>query len=97
MLLGVTVLTAFAGCGEAGPSLPARVQPQVVFDAAAAGSAQVSGHAFNADPTKIKVVVYALRDEWYIQPQIDVPFTNISADGSWESSTHPWDRIEVLL
>lgn len=97
MLLGVTLLTAFAGCGEVGPSLPARAQPQVVFDAAPAGANQVSGQAFNADPTKIKVVVYALRDEWYIQPQIDAPFTNISADGSWESFTHPWDRIEVLL
>jgi hypothetical protein len=43
------------------------------------------------------VVIYVLTNQWYVQPYIDAPFTNISADGSWSSYTHPWNSIVVLL
>src|SRR5690349_3204096 len=61
------------------------------------GAAQLSGHAYNVDPARIKVVVYVLTNEWYVQPLADAPFTDISADGSWTCSIHPWQSILVLL
>jgi uncharacterized repeat protein (TIGR03803 family) len=72
-------------------------QPSVTLDTPAAGATQLSGYAYNVDPTQIKVVIYVLTNEWYVQPLIDAPFTNISADGSWTSFTNPWSSIVVLL
>jgi hypothetical protein len=69
----------------------------VALNTPAAGATRLSGHAYNVDHTRIKVVVYALTNEWYVQPRIDAPFTNISAHGSWVCSTHPWKSIVVLL
>ncbi len=71
--------------------------PAVSLDPPAAGATQLSGRACNVDPTQVKVVIYALTNEWYVQPFVDAPFTDISANGSWSSLTHPWSSIVVLL
>ena len=71
--------------------------PSVTINTPAAGDSQLSGYAYNVDISKIKVVIYVLTNQWYVQPYIDAPFTNIAADGSWSSYTHPWDSIVVLL
>jgi hypothetical protein len=71
--------------------------PAVTLDTPAAGATQLSGRAYNVDPTKIKVVIYALTNQWYVQPLVATPFTNISADGTWVSATNPWSSIVVLL
>src|ERR1019366_476317 len=75
----------------------AEAQPAVTLNTPAPGATQLSGWAYNVDPTQIKVVIYALTNQWYVQPLADAPFTNISANGSWESSTYPWSTIVVLL
>ena len=72
-------------------------QPTVTLDTPAPGASQLSGHAYNIDPTEIKVVIYVLTNQWYVQPFADAPLTNISADGSWTSYIHPWSSIVVLL
>lgn len=91
----------FAGCqsNSTPPAPPAAAggQPEVTLNTPAAGSTQLSGYAYNVDPTQTKVVIYVLTNEWYVQPFADAPFTNISTDGSWTSSTHPWQSIVVLL
>jgi hypothetical protein len=67
------------------------------LDPPSAGATQLSGRAVNVDSAKIKVVIYVLTNQWYVQPFVSTPFTDISANGSWTSFTHPWSRIVVLL
>lgn len=72
-------------------------QPTICLDAPAPGATQLSGQAVNVDASRIKVVIYVLTNQWYVQPFVSAPFTDISADGSWSSFTHPWSHIVVLL
>ena len=72
-------------------------QPAVVLDPPPPGASQLSGYACNVDTSKIKVVVYALTNQWYVQPYAAWPFTNIASDGSWTTGTHPWEALVVLL
>jgi hypothetical protein len=95
-LLPLAVLAGCAGgnscaCGgNAG-------QPSVTLNTPAAGATQLSGCACNADPTTDKVVIFALTNEFYVQPLVDAPFTTIAANGSWTSPTNPWQSLIVLL
>jgi hypothetical protein len=57
----------------------------------------IHGIANNIDASKIRVVMWARTDIWYVQPYIARPYTEICADGSWKNSTHPWTRMVVLL
>ena len=98
------LLLAQVGCGGSGTSSNSSSNnstnnglPEVTLNTPSTGATQLSGHAYNVDPTKIKVVIYVLTNQWYVQPFVDAPFTNISADGSWTSSTNPWSSIVVLL
>jgi len=72
-------------------------QPSITLNVPAAEATQISGHAYNVDPNTTKVVIYALTNEFYVQPLIDAPYTNINPDGSWSSSTNGWDSLVVLL
>lgn len=72
-------------------------QPSVSIDVPPTGASQLSGLACNVDTTRIKVVIYVLTDQWYVQPLIVAPFTDIAADGAWTNFTHPWNSIVVLL
>lgn len=69
----------------------------VTLNTPSPGATQLSGHAYNVDPNTTKIVIYALTNEWYVQPLANAPFTNISADGSWTSSTLGWSSLVVLL
>lgn len=98
-LLSVAVLVGCGG-GTGGTSVSSggpQGQPSVSLNVPSSGATQLSGHAYNVDTTKIKVVIYVLTNQWYVQPLVDAPFTNINSDGSWTSSTHPWNAIVVLL
>lgn len=57
----------------------------------------VSGTAYVSDTSKIKVVLWAKTDRWYVQPTTAEPFTIIQGDGTWSNSTYPWDRMVALL
>lgn len=71
--------------------------PIVTLDPPVNGAFQLSGHAYNVDPTVDKVVIYALTNQWYVQPLIAAPYTSISANGTWTSTTNPWSSLAVLL
>lgn len=72
-------------------------KPIITLTPPSAGADQLSGYAYNVDTGKIKVVVYVLTNQWYVQPYVDTPFTDIAPDGSWTSYTHPWQSIVALL
>jgi Chitobiase/beta-hexosaminidase C-terminal domain len=71
-------------------------KPIVTLLPPAADASTLSGYAYNVDPAD-KIVIYVLTNVWYVQPYVDAPFTDIESDGSWQSYTHPWDSIVVLL
>ena len=71
--------------------------PAVTLDTPTLGASQLSGVACNVDPSKTKVVIYVLTNQWYVQPLVIAPFTSISANGRWSNSTNPWNRIVILL
>jgi hypothetical protein len=78
-------------------ALPILVGPTVTLNTPAPGASVLSGKAYNVDPSTTKVVIYVLTNQWYVQPYVAAPFTNIAADGSWSSFTNPWQSIVVLL
>ncbi len=85
------------GSNTGGGSSSTGPQPIVTLNTPAPGASQLSGYAYNVNPNTTSVVVYALTNEWYVQPLVDAPFTAIAADGSWATSTYPWSSLVVLL
>ena len=106
-LLGLLSALGLVGCGgnggggtgNTGTNMSSQCSgaPCVILTTLAPGATQLSGYAYNVDVNTTKVVIYVLTNEWYVQPFVDAPFTNISANGSWTSSTNPWSSIVVLL
>jgi hypothetical protein len=96
---GLWMVLALLGCGGSTPVPPVNNggPPAVTLDTPSAGATQLSGHVFNVDTTKTKVVVYALTNQWFVQPFVAAPFTDIASNGTWTTSTHPWSSLEVLL
>jgi hypothetical protein len=45
----------------------------------------------------LKIVIYARADVWYVQPLIDLPFTDVDGSGNWGNWTHRGDRYAVLV
>lgn len=77
---------------------PQSGQPMVTLNPSPQpGATQLSGYAYNVDFSTTKVVIYALTNEWYVQPLANAPFTNINPDGSWSNSTHGWSSLVILL
>jgi hypothetical protein len=98
-LVIATVLVS-AGCddGRDGGQPSSGGEPTITITAPPViSSSRISGHVSNADPSKYKVVLYALTNQWYVQPFIAAPYTDISSEGSWGSSTNPWEVIVALL
>ncbi len=93
------IALVLVGCGGSSPvSLVNNGgQPTVTLNTPSPGATQLSGHVSNVDTTKTKVVVYALTNQWFVQPFVTAPFTDIATDGTWTTSTHPWSSLEVLL
>lgn len=44
-----------------------------------------------------KIVLYARSGEWYVQPFIEEPFTQIQPDSTWKSATHLGTEYAALL
>jgi cell division protein FtsB len=58
----------------------------------------ISGKARNiADIEAYKVVIYAETDQWYVQPYVAAPLTEIANDGSWGAQIFLGYRYGLLL
>ena len=71
--------------------------PEIKIVGLSPGASTVHGMANNIDASKTRVVMWALTNNWYVQPYTDSPYTTICGDGSWSNYTHSWKRIVVLL
>jgi hypothetical protein len=85
---GSTTITVKANCVSGGPPSISLNATEVSF---------LVGYTCNVDTTKTKVVIYALTNQWYVQPFVSSPFTDIQSDGTWASTTHGWNALVALL
>lgn len=92
-VVGACLLAACGG-GSGGSSPNG---PSIEILDLAPGDTTVRGSVRGVHGSSARVVLYAKTDQWYVQPFRDAPFTSIAADGTWKSSTHPWERMAALL
>lgn len=59
--------------------------------------AAIGGTTCGADPKTQKVVLFAVTDRWYVQPDIAKPITDIRPDGTWTNGTHLGRQYAALL
>lgn len=71
--------------------------PEIDFVNISPGISQIYGTANNVDAGKIRVVLWALTNMWYVQPWIDSPYTTINDIGGWSNDTHYWQTMVALL
>ncbi|MDI6821213.1 MAG: PEGA domain-containing protein [Patescibacteria group bacterium] len=70
--------------------------PEIKITSAASG--WIKGEAKNIDVGKIRVVLWAKTNIWYVQPWVALPYTQICGNnGFWENSTHSWNTMVALL
>lgn len=61
-------------------------------------SEPIRGVVDGGNPRDYKVVIYARhRYNWYVQPYIAAPYTDIADDGKWERKTHGGEEFAALL
>jgi hypothetical protein len=87
--------------GRSDHSLPrAAAVPRIVIQKppSPAGGA-IAGTVLNVDdPGGFQIVVYALQDRWYVQPEADErAFLTIQADGSWRGWSNPGSKYIAVL
>ena len=56
----------------------------------------IEGKVVGAQPGQ-RIVLYAKSGDWYVQPFIDKPFTEISEDSTWKGTTHLGTDFAALL
>jgi hypothetical protein len=56
----------------------------------------IEGRATAVQPGQ-RIVLFARSGLWWVQPTADHPFTDIQADSSWKSFTHPGSAYAALL
>ena len=86
-------------CGSKQPD----VTPAVEFikipllDEGGAGKiTEIGGRVVGARPGQ-RIVLFARSGDWYVQPFIDRPFTEIQSDSTWKNSTHLGTEYAALL
>ena len=57
----------------------------------------IAGRVTGIDPSKVRVVIYARTDDWWVQPVEAQPLTFIAADGTWHEFIHGGAEYAVLL
>ena len=76
---------SITGVPHAGPGGPGPTEP-------------ISGKARGVDYATHKVVVYVFAgDRWWVQPTVANPFTDIDANGNWETDTHLGSSYAAIL
>ena len=58
---------------------------------------RIAGEVSGVESKSFRVVLYAFTDNWYIQPFIMAPFTDIEPDGSWSTQSHLGSKYAALL
>ena len=103
-IIGVRPVTATITATSGNASISADIvvtwgsgKPVIYLNTPAPNASQLSGRAYNVDTNRLKVVIYVLTNQWYVQPFANAPFTDISPTGSWSSYTNPWQSIVAIL
>ena len=57
---------------------------------------ETAGRVVNSRP-EYKIVLYAQSGDWFVQPFVEQPFTEIQEDSTWKSPTHLGTKYAALL
>jgi hypothetical protein len=57
----------------------------------------IAGEVSGGESKTYRIVIYAFTDNWYVQPFIMAPFTDIEPDGRWATQSHLGSRYAALL
>jgi hypothetical protein len=79
--------------GNAAP----QAQPTITINPPAPGAGYITGTTSGADTNKLKAVLFALTNQFYVQCVAAAPYTNLAIDGTWGNCTHPWSSLVVVL
>ena len=98
------LLSLLAGCHSPSNSLTAGATPKIEFTSVPLVGPDnpeklrsIKGRVIGAQPGQ-QIVLYARgQTTWWVQPFANQPFTQIQADSSWSSSTHPGSEYAALL
>jgi hypothetical protein len=94
----MATIILLSGC-RAHQSVPPSVEFTKVPPAAlgdAIKTAPIEGRVTGASSGQ-KIVLYARAGPWWIQPVVEHPLTDIHADSTWSSKTHPGTEYAALL
>lgn len=96
-LLTFAIMLLLSATACAKPVINITVIP--IYDKAGGtgSSAYIEGTVSGVNPNDYWVVIYSLTDQWYIQPQIEHPYTGIRADKVWSANIHTGTRYAALL
>jgi hypothetical protein len=86
-------------CGREGTPVAPAIQFVTVPPAAAGGSERtmrIAGRVIGATPGQ-RVVLYARTNVWWVQPTAVEPFTTVTANQTWENTTHLGSEYAALL
>jgi hypothetical protein len=57
----------------------------------------IAGTTTGANPAEQRVVIYTRTNQWYVQPWIAAPYTDLHRDGSFRTGTHLGYEYAAIL
>src|SRR5262245_1977276 len=98
-----TAMIVVSAVSAACTNKPTSAKPSITFtqvpDAAEGGEqrvAPIAGRVTDARPHQ-RVVLFAKSGQWWVQPLVAKPFTEVAADGTWRNETHFGLEYAALL
>jgi hypothetical protein len=61
------------------------------------GMRTIAGTVSGVGTRRVRVVLFARTNTWYVQPYAASPYTAIGTDGKWQTQTHLGDEYAALL
>ena len=98
-LVGIVPAVLCLGCRRERSSNAPSIEFTRIPEADPAGSARndiIEGHVTGASPGD-KIVLYAKTGEWWVQPLVDQPITNLRPNFRWTNATHLGTDYAALL
>jgi hypothetical protein len=84
------------------PSSQQEVKVQFLHVPSAGGGSDSQGNIDGnvlglKSPQEYKIVLYAHTDQWYVQPLVTAPYTDLDSNGKWSNWTHLGGRYAALV
>jgi len=103
--IGCTVLLAIStsplAMAQQPPANPPGPQVKVTEVPPAGGGKDrtdaIAGTVSGVKAKDCQIVIFSKTDQWYVQPLVDTPFTDIDDEGKWDADIHLGAEYAVFL